>query len=110
MHPTSLNEHNRTISMADIARRGAVRIEHDASRGADAGSGFTIALTHGQTLLIGTCVGSGEELDALLGSVAGWTARDHVARGTYWLELSPLEIMGLRGEIVERVARQDWSA
>lgn len=97
------------LTLADIARDGAVRIEHDAARGAAEGSGYTVTVCHGSRQLIGTCVADGAELDGLLGSVAGWMAREQVAGGRYCLDLGPLEIMGLRGRLVERIAAQDWS-
>ena len=97
------------ITLADIARDGAVRIEHDAARGAAEGSGFTVTVLLRNRRLIGTCGSDGAELDGLIGSVAGWMAREQVADGRYFLNLGPLEIMGLRGEIVERIAAQAWS-
>lgn len=97
------------ITLADIARDGAVRIEHDAARGAADGAGFTITVSHRNRRLIGTCVSDGAELDGLIGSVAGWMAREQVAEGRYCLNLGPLEIMGLRGQILERIATQAWS-
>jgi hypothetical protein len=95
-------------SLGEIAARGAVRIEHDAATGSVSGSGFSISVIHGYRQLIGT-TSDAAELDDVVGSVAGWMAREQVAHGRYCLDLTPLEIMGLRGTLLDRIDSQDWS-
>ncbi len=98
------------VSLTAIAERGRVQIEHDAARGAPDGAGYAISVTLGKRLLIGTCVGSLQELAEQIGGVAGDVIHARAGQGVYLSTLTPLEVLGLRGEIVSRIERQDWSA
>jgi hypothetical protein len=97
------------ITLTDIAERGRVEIEHDAARGVPNPTGYAIRVLLGDRPLIRTELGTTEDLEEQLGVIAAVDARERVERGRYLWTFSPLEVMGLRGLILDRIINQDWS-
>ena len=97
------------ITLEIIAQAGVVRIENNRCRSGD-GSVWTVQV-YGKdgALLIGTSVPS-DELPELVGPVAAASFTDVVSGGAYVFALRRLEVMGLRGTLVERIARNEWSS
>lgn len=108
-HPTTLvDDAAGPVSLESVARAGVVQFENDRSQCRD-GQNWSISVRDAAgKLLIGTTVHA-DELADLVGDVgAGWLSR-RAADGTYVITLNPQEVMGLRGTLAERIARNDWS-
>lgn len=90
--------------LRDIALRGNVRIKSHHATGED--EGWTIEVFYKDTLLIGTCV---LDLHGAIGDVGAIQMQRKVDNGSYIVDLTPMEVMGIRGRIRERIKHQEWS-
>lgn len=92
-----------------IALTGSLVVLHDRWRGLCDTDNYAITIKDADgKLLIGTSVHD-DEMDATVGPMMAATLRDRVFCGSYVIRFSPLEIMGLRGTLAERIATGDWS-
>lgn len=97
------------FTMEHIARSGSVAFAHDRSRCLHDSNAFEVTVKDERgDLLIGTYVHD-DEMNELVGPVMADRLRESVSRGTYITKLNPVEVLGLRGTLVERIEAGDWS-
>lgn len=100
---------SESLQIAQIATTGRIQIDHDLGRMVHDSNAYTVEVwDHRGELVIGT-IAHDDEMNALVGEVMATTLRRRVAGGGYCHTLTPIEAMGLRGSLVDRIEARDWS-
>jgi hypothetical protein len=92
------------MKLEQLATTGSISITHDHARSLNDSDAYMIEIRDAEgELLVGTFVHN-DEMDAQVGKVMADTLRRRVSGGAYIHTLTPLEIMGLRGSLVDCIA------
>lgn len=99
----------KKMEIETIAVRGSVLFAHTFSGCQHGSDGYDVTVKGPKgELLIGTTV-DGTEMPDLVGPVLAGALKQHVEQGNYVCRLNPVEVLGIRGSLAERIAKNDWS-